>query len=196
MRRRLVLTTCALFVLLGLGTAPVSATNGSLRVLVIKATWGPQPLSDEAAAQLVFGDTAGFLRRSSFGQLLLIGDATPWLSVWQAAPTCNNLGDLLPAPTSAAQAAGYDRVVLGRSLRSVESCVRIANPADAAGLLPAELPELFDSGELAEAAGMQRRLAQQMSYCLRAMGVLEPVGKRGRAVVHRRVEAPGALSAE
>jgi hypothetical protein len=86
-------------------------------------------------------------------------------------------------------------VVLGRSLRSVEGCVRIANPADAAGLLPSELPELFDSGELAEAAGMQRRLAQQMSYCLRAMGVLEPVGKRGRAVVHRRVEAPGAVSA-
>ena len=84
-------------------------------------------------------------------------------------------------------------VVIGRSLLSVDGCVRIANPADAAGLLPSDLPELFDTVELAEAAGMQRRLAQQMTYCLRAMGVLEPAGKRGRAVVHRRVDAPGAV---
>jgi len=43
-------------------------------------------------------------------------------------------------------------VVIGRSLLSVEGCLRIANPADAAGLLPPELPELFDTVELAEAA--------------------------------------------
>src|SRR5438552_655676 len=67
--------TCALFVFGGfLAAAPVSATSGSLRVLVIKATWGPRPLSDAQAARFVFGDTAGFLRRSSFGRLLLTGD--------------------------------------------------------------------------------------------------------------------------
>jgi hypothetical protein len=37
---------------------------------------------------------------------------------------------------------------------------------------------------------MERRLAQQMAYCLRAMGVLETTGKRGNAIVHRRVETP------
>jgi hypothetical protein len=83
-------------------------------------------------------------------------------------------------------------VVAGRRLVSVEQCVRIACPGDAARLLPPGLPELFDTAQLAEAAAIERRLAQQMAYCLRAMGVLETTGKRGNAVVHRRVERPRA----
>jgi hypothetical protein len=79
-------------------------------------------------------------------------------------------------------------VVTGRRLVSVDRCVRIACPGDAASLLPAGLPELFDTAELAEAAAVERRLAQQMSYCLRAMGVLDMAGKRGNAIVYRRVE--------
>jgi hypothetical protein len=78
-------------------------------------------------------------------------------------------------------------VVVGRQLVSVERCLRIASPCDAADLLPAGLPELFDTAELAEAAMIERRLAQQMTYCLRAMGVLETTGKRGNALVHRRI---------
>ena len=81
-------------------------------------------------------------------------------------------------------------VVTGRRLVSVERCVRIARPDDAARLLPPGLPELFDTGQLAEAAAIERRLAQQMAYCLRAIGVLETTGKRGNAIVQRRVQAP------
>jgi hypothetical protein len=81
-------------------------------------------------------------------------------------------------------------VVSGRGLVSVESSHRITGPADAAKLLPAALPELFDTAELAAAAGIDRRLAQQMAYCLRSMGVLETAGKRGGAVLHRRASAP------
>ncbi len=81
-------------------------------------------------------------------------------------------------------------VVAGRRLVSVERCLRIACPGDAAGLLPPGLPELFDTAELAEAAAIERRLAQQMAYCLRAMGALETTGKRGNSIVHRRVEIP------
>jgi hypothetical protein len=77
-------------------------------------------------------------------------------------------------------------VPLGRRLVSVEERRLLATPADAAGLLPLALPELFDTAELAQAAGIERRLAQQMTYCLRAMGVLETAGKRSGAVVHRR----------
>jgi hypothetical protein len=79
--------------------------------------------------------------------------------------------------------------VVGRKLASVEGTVRIACPADAARLLPDGLPEQFDTAELAEAAGVSRRLAQQMSYCLRAMGALEPVGKRRGAIVHVACDA-------
>jgi hypothetical protein len=77
-------------------------------------------------------------------------------------------------------------VVTGRRLVSVEERRLLATPADAAGLLPLALPELFDTAELAQAAGIERRLAQQMTYCLRAMGVLDTAGKRSGAVVHRR----------
>jgi hypothetical protein len=76
-------------------------------------------------------------------------------------------------------------VVAGRALVSVERSLLLASPADAAALLPA-LPELFDTAELADAGGWSRRLAQQATYCLRAMGALEPAGRRGRSVVYCR----------
>jgi hypothetical protein len=76
-------------------------------------------------------------------------------------------------------------VVAGRSLASVDETVRLTCAADAVALLP-ELPEAFDTAELAAAAGIPRRLAQQMTYCLRAMGALAPAGKRGGAMLHIR----------
>ena len=79
-------------------------------------------------------------------------------------------------------------VVAGRRLVSVEQCIRITSPDDAARLLPPNLPELFDTAQLAEAAAIERRLAQQMTYCLRALGVLQATGKRGNAIVHRRTD--------
>jgi hypothetical protein len=80
-------------------------------------------------------------------------------------------------------------VVAGRRLVSVDQCLRISGPEDAACLLPPSLPELFDTAQLAEAAAIERRTAQQMTYCLRAMGVLHRTGKRGNAIVHRRTDA-------
>jgi hypothetical protein len=81
-------------------------------------------------------------------------------------------------------------VVAGRRLVSVEQILRITSPDDAARLLPPSLPELFDTAQLAEAAAIERRLAQQMTYCLRAVGILHTAGKRGNAVVHCRTDAP------
>jgi hypothetical protein len=74
-------------------------------------------------------------------------------------------------------------VVQGRSLVSVEQSVLITSPADAARLLP-ELDATFDTAELAAAGCIDRRLAQRMAYCLRALDVITPVGKRGGAVVY------------
>ena len=76
-------------------------------------------------------------------------------------------------------------VVVGRSLVSVEERLLLACPGDAAALLP-ELPDPFDTAELAAAGGVTRRLAQQMTYCLRAMDALRVDGRRGRAVLYRR----------
>ena len=81
-------------------------------------------------------------------------------------------------------------VVAGRSLISVEGSVVLTSPQDAALLLPA-MPSPFDTAELAAAVGCERRLAQQMTFCLRAMGVLEPHGRRGRSVLYRTASAVG-----
>ena len=81
-------------------------------------------------------------------------------------------------------------VVAGRSLVSVEGSVMLGGPQDAASLLPA-MPSLFDTADLAAAVGCERRLAQQMTYCLRTMGVLEPHGRRGRSVLYRTASALG-----
>jgi hypothetical protein len=76
-------------------------------------------------------------------------------------------------------------VVTGRSLVSVERSLVLRTSEDAAALLP-PVPDVFDTAELAAAGGCSRRLAQQTAYCLRAMGALEPSGRRGRAVLYRR----------
>ena len=60
------------------------------------------------------------------------------------------------------------------------------SPADLAALIPESLDTPFTTAELAEAIGRPRRLAQQMAYCLRCMGVLSEVGRQGRAVRYTR----------
>ena len=54
-------------------------------------------------------------------------------------------------------------------------------PADIGALLPPGLSEPFATKDLADAIDSRRALAQKMAYCLRKMGVIEHVGKRGRA---------------
>ena len=76
-------------------------------------------------------------------------------------------------------------VVAGRSLVSVEDRLSLGTPEDAAALLPV-VRDPFGTAELAAAAGCNRRLAQQMTYCLRALGALETDGRRGRAVLYRK----------
>jgi hypothetical protein len=60
------------------------------------------------------------------------------------------------------------------------------DPQDFGELLPQGLPDTFTTADLAEALGRPRRLAQRMAYCLRKMQVVDPVGKKGRAVLYRR----------
>jgi hypothetical protein len=76
-------------------------------------------------------------------------------------------------------------VVQGRSLVSVEQSVLISGTADLARLLP-KLEATFDTAELAAASCIDRRLAQRMAYCLRALDVITPVGKRRGAVLYAR----------
>jgi hypothetical protein len=77
-------------------------------------------------------------------------------------------------------------VVLGRALLDVVESKRIRTPDDLARLLPPGLPATFSTQDLAGCAGITRRVAQQMAYCLRAVGVVDIVGKRGNALLYHR----------
>ncbi|MGZ5382571.1 MAG: hypothetical protein ACXW1Y_01825 [Acidimicrobiia bacterium] len=77
-------------------------------------------------------------------------------------------------------------VVLGRSLSDVKDKTRIRSSADLARFLPAGLPAPFSTADIARLATLSRRVAQQMTYCLRATGVVEIAGKEGNSVLFRR----------
>lgn len=62
----------------------------------------------------------------------------------------------------------------------------IDRPEALTALLPASLPDMFTTADLAAALRRPRRLAQQATYCLRRVGELEVVGKRGRALEYRK----------
>ncbi|MCB0159163.1 MAG: hypothetical protein KDD83_13595 [Caldilineaceae bacterium] len=71
------------------------------------------------------------------------------------------------------------RVDERRLLRVVERHV-FAEQGHWRALLPATLADPFTTRDLTDATGIQPRSAQQMAYCLREMGVIRLVGKRGR----------------
>ncbi|MBN1628253.1 MAG: hypothetical protein JW990_00685 [Thermoleophilia bacterium] len=72
-----------------------------------------------------------------------------------------------------------------RLLLEVVSGSVYSEPGDFGRLLPPDLAPVFTVPDLVERAGEPRRLAQKMAYCLREMGVIEVVGKRGRAPEYR-----------
>ena len=88
---------------------------GELRVLVIRATWGPRPAGG--------GDLSGaaaFYNRASIGRLRLKLDITPWLQAYKE-PVCPSgpgprsvFGTVGELAQDAAAAAGYDVGAYGR----------------------------------------------------------------------------------
>ena len=82
--------------------------------------------------------------------------------------------------------------VVERRLVEVVDRVILAGPNDLACLLPGGLPEPFTTADLAQQLGRPLRMAQQMAYCLRRVGLIETVGKRGHAAEYRVV--PGGMA--
>ncbi len=73
-----------------------------------------------------------------------------------------------------------------RLLLDVVERRRFSSPVDFAPLLPADLPAAFTTADLARAVGRSRRFGQKMAYCLREMGVIEAMSRRGRAILYAR----------
>ena len=71
--------------------------------------------------------------------------------------------------------------IADRRLVDVVQSILLNGPEDFRALLPAELPQPFTTRDLASAIGQPAYLAGKMAYCLRLMGAIETVGKRGRS---------------
>jgi hypothetical protein len=81
-----------------------------------------------------------------------------------------------------------------RRLLEVLGSVEVATPQDLLGLLPPLGEAPFTTRELAGLAGVPVGLAQRIVFCLRALGLVEPAGRRGRAPLHVAA-APGGTDA-
>ena len=100
-------------------TASVSsAAPTSVRVLVVKETWGPQPFT-ASEVDTVMGAASQFYATASFGQLTLSYEQTPWLTTLSGPVSCNDQTSALALPgklAALASEAGYnptdfDRVI-------------------------------------------------------------------------------------
>ena len=88
-----------------------------------------------------------------------------------------------------------------RHLVELVERVRFSEPSDLAAFLPSGLDEPFTVRELAAALPSTVLRAQRAAYVLRALGLIEPAGKRARAPVYttarsrrRRRKPPRAAS--
>jgi hypothetical protein len=88
---------------------------------------------------------------------------------------------------------GPDFRVTDRLLVGIEGRVILKDTADLLRLLPDGLGETFTTQEIARLAPMPRWLAQKMAYCLRKMGAVESLEKRGNSWVYRAL--PPAIPA-
>jgi hypothetical protein len=74
--------------------------------------------------------------------------------------------------------------IADRRLLDVVQSVPLNNPADFLALLPETLPRPFTTRDLARSLGQPAYLAGKMAYCLRRMGAIETIGKRGRSYLY------------
>lgn len=77
-------------------------------------------------------------------------------------------------------------VTVERHLLEILKTHTYQNPSDLSTLLQPGLPERFTTGDIARESNIPRWLAQKMAYCLRNMGVIEKIGKKGRSHLYAR----------
>ena len=72
-----------------------------------------------------------------------------------------------------------------RNLLEVVESQLFTSAIDFRALLPDSLPGTFTVSDLVEASKCPLRLAQQAVYCLKNMGVIDHIGKKGRAYLYQ-----------
>ncbi len=80
--------------------------------------------------------------------------------------------------------------VVERRLVDVVDRVHLTSIEDLDCLVPDGLPDPFTTADLAQRLGRPRRTAQQLAYCLRKVGLVEALGRRGHAATYRMASRP------
>jgi hypothetical protein len=153
--RALPLVTALIAVLVMVGVAGATAGLTAVRVLVVKATWGPEPYTD-ADIDSVMQGVVHFYATASFGQEAITYVQTPWLNVLSAPLSCLETDAQLPGLATKAgwNPADYDRVVY-LFLADRRTCNGpFAQPANAAAFLPDLFPVGAVIHELGHTLGM------------------------------------------
>jgi hypothetical protein len=70
-----------------------------------------------------------------------------------------------------------DHQVEDQRLIQILSVHQFHTATDLCRMLPSPLPRPFHTGQLAEALGIERWIAQRIAYCLRETGAIQSVGK-------------------
>jgi len=79
-----------------------------------------------------------------------------------------------------------DYVVEDQRLLAVIGVHQFQAASDLLSLLPADLPDPFHSGHVADGLGIRRWIAQRIVYCLRQTGAAEACGKAGNTLLYKR----------
>lgn len=81
--------------------------------------------------------------------------------------------------------ARNDFQVADEKLVAIHSVRRIASVDDVIQWLPRRMGQSFDTAQLAKKIEVPRWVAQRIAYCLRHMGAIEQVAKRGNSRLYR-----------
>ena len=84
-----------------------------------------------------------------------------------------------------------DHQVEDQKLLKLHRVHRFRTSGDLLQLVPRELPNPFHTGHLAAKMDVPRWMAQRIAYCLRHMGGLSEVGKKGNARLYSRNQREG-----
>lgn len=74
---------------------------------------------------------------------------------------------------------------IDRRLKSVVDRERFDTTSDLTRLIPAGLPDIFTTADLASKAGITRRLAQAMAYCLKANELIVDLGRKRDGIQYK-----------
>jgi hypothetical protein len=110
-RRAPLLAVVALAAAVALPSAG-AAPKGVERLLVVLASAGSRPYT-AAHMERTISQVNAFIERSSFGQVHIRADVTPWLPAFTTTPGCGTIGDrtlesIFGPARAAAHGAGYD----------------------------------------------------------------------------------------